>query len=283
MASPLATVFSLIDQMKRNLSPQGIKSTLDQTAFDLQQTQKQMEVSQGKGPEAAAAQKSVTEKMLNAVLNFAPGVIGAQILLHGGPSAVKAVDPTRLVQAVHGPGFYTTNKVFTPQTFATKGGKTSGEISVYNFPDELYANTLRVNSKPVAKQPALQEATSTLIDRYPDLRTTIIDNLRGWYKADKLDNPTASPDSALTAERLYGTINKYFGTDATVEQLQKLGIPGKTWQYSAERPAELATAVYPDYYSQLEFLGSVPTAPGEMKATTELIKQLIATAKGAKP
>lgn len=75
MPSPLATVYSLIDQMKRNLSPRGMKSTLDQTAFDLQQTQKQMEAGQGSGPEAAAANKAVTEKLLNAVLSFAPAGI----------------------------------------------------------------------------------------------------------------------------------------------------------------------------------------------------------------
>lgn len=283
MASPLATVYSLIDQVKRNLSPRGMKSTIDQTVFDLQQMQKQMETAQGSGAEAAAAQSAVTEKMLNAVLNFAPGGIGAQILLHGGPAAVKAVDPTRLVQAVHGPGFYTTNKVFTPQTFATKGGKTAGEISVYDFPDELYTKTFKVNNQPVSSQSALADVTAELLHKYPDLRSQLMANLRAWYKGDKLDNAAATTDSALTAERLHGMLNRYFGTDDAAAQLQGHGIPGKTWQYSAERPAELATAVYPDFYSQLEFLGSVPTAPGQLEATTAIIKQLIESVKGNKP
>ena len=263
MPSPLATVFSLIDQMKRNLSPRGMKSTIDQTVFDLGQLQKQMETAQGNGPDAAAAQRAVTEKMLNAVLNFAPGGIGAQILLHGGPKSISTIDPQQLgkVGQIFGPGFYLSDKSITPITYARNArdvGEGKGVVSVFNLPDELYARTLQLSDKPIAQQPELAAHVSTALNSNKQLFDRIMAQLQGEVKYQQRKNPAATPTSTLTGEWLDSVLNDELGRAQAAQLLAKSGIPGKTWDAGK---GEMHTVVFPEYLNQLEAVGSAQLMP----------------------
>lgn len=276
MASPLATVYSLIDQVKRNLSPRGMKSTVDQTAFDLQQLQKKMETAQSGGPEAAAAQSAVTEKMLNAVLNFAPGGIGAQILLHGGPSAIAKVNPERLgaVGTVYGPGFYTSNKTATPLTYARNArdvGAGPGVISAFDLPDELYAKTLQLTDKPLAKQPNVVTEISSALNSDKQLFDMVMSKLQEEVKFGRSQGLNTDATKTLTGEWLDSILNTELGKSQASALLAKHGIPGKTWS-AAEKEAH--TVIYPEYLNQLESVGSVPLMPMQ-KLTDNALKYMI--------
>lgn len=269
MPSPLATVYSLIDQMKRNLSARGMKSTLDQTAFDLQQTQTQMEAGQGSGPEATAANKAVTEKMLNAVLNFAPGGIGAQILLHGGPTAIAKIDPARLgaVGTVQGPGLYTGNKSITPLTYARNArdvGAGPGAISVFNLPDELYTKALKLTDKPLAKQPEVITEVSNALNSDKQLFDMVMAKLQEEVKFGRSQGINTDATKSLTGEWLDSILNTELGKSQASTLLAKHGIPGKTWNAAGK---EMHTVIYPEYLDQLESVGSVPLMP--MQRLTE--------------
>ena len=198
-----------------------------------------------------------------------------KILIHGGPAEVKRVDPSRFTQQVHGPGFYLSDKTFTPQTFATAGGKRPGVLSVYDFPDELYARMLNVNTRPVSAQPQPTEALRNLLSNYPELYDKLRGDLKLWTLGDRVDNPAVTAESALTGERVEQLLRSYFGNDDVASVLSKEGVPGKTWVYSAERPAEKASVVYPDYVNDLQFLGGFETSPGGLKQTTQRIKDAL--------
>lgn len=198
-----------------------------------------------------------------------------KILIHGGPAEVRRVDPSRFTQQVHGPGFYLSDKTFTPQTFATAGGKRPGVLSVYDFPDELYARMLNVNTRPVSAQPQPTEALRNLLSNHPELRDKLRGDLKLWTLGDRVDNPATTAESALTGERVEQLLRSYFGNDDVASVLSKEGVPGKTWVYSAERPAEKASVVYPDYVNDLQFLGGFETSPGGLKQTTQRIKDAL--------
>lgn len=195
-----------------------------------------------------------------------------KILIHGGPAEVRRVDPSRFTQQVHGPGFYLSDKTFTPQTFATSGGKRSGVLSVYDFPDELYASMLNASSKPLNPQSKPAEALGNLLQKYPDLYDKLRGDLKLWVKGDRTLNPAATAESSLTGERVEQLLRSYFGNDDLAHVLGEEGVPGKTWVYSAERPAEKASVVYPSYVGDLKFLDSFETSPGELKQTTQRVK-----------
>lgn len=202
--------------------------------------------------------------MLNAVLNFAPGAMAGKILLHGGASPIirpnsnliPAVDYT----AAFGPGFYTSNLLGTPQKFATRAALRSGQgvISVFDMLDSLYAKTLKISDKPISKQPEVADAISKLVNIDEGARRAIIDTAKFMRQGSG-----KSADEILTGELVDKALRKYYGGMApSYEMLASVGIPGRTWQYSAEKPAELATLVFPQYYNSLESLGSFPIGPG---------------------
>lgn len=72
MPSPLGSIFSLLDTMKRNLTPRGIAGTAERTGQNLEAFTKKMETAQ-KGDKQA--QKEVSEQMLEQVLNMSPAGI----------------------------------------------------------------------------------------------------------------------------------------------------------------------------------------------------------------
>lgn len=198
-------------------------------------------------------------------------------LMHGGPSAITSVDPARLMQSVHSTGLHTTNKVFTPQSFATQGGKRSGVISVFDFPDELYAKTLRMNQSPMSKRAEEYGLMQSLAGGDDAVAGMLRSRLKDQYMAARAQGQSPNVEDLITGEMLNNIMRKTKGGLAEGDQaLAAAGFPGKTWQYSHERPAELATAIFPEFVSELRPIGQYDTAPGLMKLVTEKIKEDLA-------
>ena len=112
MASPLATVFSLLDSLKRNLSAKGIAGTIERTAQDLQAFGKLQD-------QAAAgdktAEKQVTDKLLEQVLNFAPaGIIGPAMAFGAKKSAVN--EAAKLISEGKADEAYKLHKIYQDPT-----------------------------------------------------------------------------------------------------------------------------------------------------------------------
>ena len=197
------------------------------------------------------------------------------VLLHGGPGAVLKVDPNRLVQSVHSTGFHTTNKVATPYTFATRGGR-EGVISAFEFPDELYAKTLRLNSKPLDAYPEAEAGISKIVSQDQALREYMKGRLRSLYRAEVDSGSGLKPADLATGERVNSWLRKHYGGLLEADpRMAAAGIPGRTWQYSAERPSEMATAVFPEFFSELRPIGQVPVAPGDMMRASRDLRSLL--------
>ena len=227
----LSSIYSTIDSIKRVLGDalsnpqQFIKSA---------------------GASAQAAPLTTEDAMA-----FGPGAIG-KILFHGGPQAVTRINPELGQNLAKGPGFYLSNILNTPLNFATNGGKRSGVVSAFDIPDADYARMLRLNTKP-------------LTDNYPELADRVAMLLRGNPKLREVTKQSLRENgsgSRLHGEWLNQIMETMYGVRNTPAELGKVGITGKTWQYSAERPAEMASVVFPDYSNLLEPIAQLSVEPG---------------------
>lgn len=254
---PLAALYSTIDSAKRVLADrlanpvEDLKRTFGRAKED---TAKFRETQRAGGDKAM-------EAILELVLNGMPAAAAGKILFHGGPAAVKSVDPNLLRNGVQGTGFYTSNKLYTPHTFAVGASeyapKGVGTISVYDLPDELYDRTLRVNDKPITKYTDVVDRLVQLFRKDDAVRQAVVD-------AAKLKSQSTgkSIEEMTTGKLIDSVLRKHYGGfDAASSKLSDVGIPGRTWQYSPDRPAELATLIYPGNYDKLEFIGATK-APG---------------------
>lgn len=197
------------------------------------------------------------------------------VLLHGGPGPVTKVDPNRLMQSVHSTGFHTTNKIPTPYTFATRGGR-EGVISAFEFPKPLYEKMLRLNDKPITQYPGVEQSVASMMQQDPALREDFLARLKSLYRAEAAAGSGVKPGDLATGERVNSWMRKFYGgMDETDPRLAAAGIPGRTWQYSAERPAELATAVFPEFFSELRPIGQLPVAPGNMMKASRDLRYLL--------
>ena len=201
--------------------------------------------------QSAGASAQASPLTVDQAAAFGPGATG-KILFHGGPQAITKIN-TELGQSLaKGPGFYLSNILNTPLNFATNGGKRSGVISAFDIPDADYARMLRLNTKPLTDNyPELSERVAMLLRDNPQLRSVTKESLR--------ENGSGS---RLHGEWLNQIMETLYGVSKTPAELGKVGIPGKIWQYSAERPAEMASVVFPDYSNLLEPVAQLSVEPG---------------------
>ena len=226
--SGLANIFSTIDSIKR---------VLGSAAAD------PLEFLKSAGASAQAAPLTVDQAAA-----FGPGAIG-KILFHGGPQAVTRINPELGQNLAKGPGFYLSNILNTPLNFATKGGKQAGVISAFDIPDAAYARMLRINEKPLSTQTAIEDLIKKLFKDTPELQR----------RADVNVKHNGRP---VHGDWLNQQMEALYGVRGATEELTKLGIPGKTWQYSHDRPAELASVIFPDYSNLLEPIAQLSVEPG---------------------
>lgn len=235
--SGLAKVFSTIDSIKRVLG--GYADSPLEAMARAGAANREQGVDK---PLKTDAQMQA--ELENVAMNFMPGAIG-KILFHGGPQAVTKVNNAFTGNNIEGPGFYLSNILNTPLNFATKGGKQSGVISAFDFPDELYAKLLRLNDKPTTAYPDLDKQLLQLLNDTPELQARL--STRG------------TPPTGNWINQQLAAIG---GFDAAAETLGKAGIPGKTWQYAKDRPAEMASVVTPNYTGLLEPIAQLSVEPG---------------------
>lgn len=280
LSGVLPAAMSAADSLKRNLwdmisDPMArIERSVGQTQDyqrEIGDLYKQGYDAQGNvvNPEAANAFNTAMANMASNMSNVA-----GPILMHGGRVPISKVDPEMLRTAVHSAGFHTTNKATVPQTFATQGsGK--GFVSVFDFPDELYNKSIKLMGKPIDAD--MKEAVGSLIERDPTLRDVLVNEVKFLYKAAKENGLNLSPDDILTGERLNSILRRHYGGIEQSEALMaQVGIPAKSWIYSAERPSEIATAIYPEYVSELRPLGQIETQRGGLMSLIPQIKELAA-------
>lgn len=197
------------------------------------------------------------------------------VLLHGGKEPVTKIDPNRLMQSVHSTGFHTTNKIPTPYTFATRGGR-EGVISAFEFPRPLYEKMLRLNDKPITNYPGVEESVSAMMQQDPALREDFLQRLKSMFQNERQAGNAVTPGDLATGERVNSWMRKFYGgMDETDPRLAAAGIPGRTWQYSAERPSEMATAVFPEFFGELRPIGQLPVAPGNMMKASRDLRYLL--------
>jgi hypothetical protein len=198
------------------------------------------------------------------------------MLMHGGPTGVVNVDPTKLSQSVQSSGFHMTNKAQTPFSFATKQNKTSGVVSAFDFPDELYAKTLNYD-KPISQSQDVMQAIQSLAQNDEQLRQKLVDEMRTLYKSAKMSGQDVKSEDVMTGKQLHSLLRRHYGgLQQADEALQNAGITGSSWQYSAERPNEIATAVFPKYAEQLKPLGQYDATPDSLEEMTRKINADIA-------
>lgn len=224
----LSSIYSTIDSIKRVLG-------------DALSNPRQF--IQSAGASAQAAPLTAEDAM-----TFGPGAIG-KILFHGGPQAVTRINPELGQNLAKGPGFYLSNILNTPLNFATNGGKRSGVISAFDIPDADYARMLRLTERPFSKQPELEPSILKLLKDIPELRE----------RALKKESYTGTP---IHGDWVNQQLEAMFGVSGTPAQLGKVDIPGKIWQYAHDRPAEMASVVFPDYSNLLEPVAQLSVEPG---------------------
>ena len=252
--SGIANIFSTIDSAKRVLGDRlsggivaDVQKTLGRAKEDAQQFR---DTQRAGGPAAEAA-------MLSMAMNVMPGLAG-KILFHGGPQAVTKVNPELGQNLAKGPGFYLSNILNTPLNFATKSGKQSGVISAFDLPDADYAKLLRINDNPISKYPELEPQIAKLMQDVPALRTAAINQIKFMREA----YPAMPTDKIITGEWIDDKLTRMFSHTGTPVKLGEAGIPGKTWQYSHDRPAELASVIFPQYSNLLTPVAQLPVEPG---------------------
>lgn len=261
---PLAALYSTIDSAKRVLADrladpvEDLKRTFGRAKED---TTKFRETQRAGGDKAM-------EAMLELVLNTAPA---AKILMHGGANPIVRPNPNLIpnvdYQAVQGPGFYLSNKLGTPQTFAAMGHKSTkqkGHVSVFDLADDLYATTLKLSDRPISKQPEVAEAIFKLASKDEGARQAIID-----YAKFMKQGSGKTADEVVTGNLIDKALRKYYGgMEPAYSKLAEVGVPGKTWQYRHDYPSELATLVFPQHYDKLTTVGTFPIGYGaqELKA-----------------
>jgi hypothetical protein len=226
--SGIANIFSTIDSIKRVLADY-VSSPVESM----------------KRAGASAKESPLT---VDQAMNFMPGAIG-KILFHGGPQAVTKINPDLGQNLAKGPGFYLSNILNTPLNFATKGGKQAGVISAFDIPDADYAKMLRINEKPLSTQTVIEDLIKQLFKDVPELQR----------RADVNVKYNGRP---VHGDWLNQQMEALYGVRGAAEELTKLGIPGKTWQYSHDRPAEMASVVFPDYSNLLEPIAQLSVEPG---------------------
>ena len=245
--SGIANIFSTIDSIKRVLADY-VSSPVESM----------------KRAGASAKESPLT---VDQAMNFMPGAIG-KILFHGGPQAVTKINSALAGNNIEGPGFYLSNLLNVPITSATRGQR-SGVISAFELPDDLYAKMLRLNDKPTTKYPELDPQIVRLLKDIPELQ-------------DKFNIRTAAyGDVAPTGNWVNSQLANLFGFDKAAERLAAAGIPGKTWQYARERPAEMASVVFPDYSNLLEPIAQLSVEPGlaGAKAANMAMKAILGITK----
>jgi len=248
--SGISKVFSTIDSLKRVLS--------DYVSSPLEFIKRAGAGAREQGVDKPRlSDAEMQEKIKDVAMDFMPGAIG-KILFHGGQQAITKVNPELAQNIVKGPGFYLSNILNTPLNFATSGGKRSGVISAFDLPDSAYAKMLRLNDKSISKYPDLEPQIAKLMKDIPALRTAAIDHIKFMREAD----PTLSPDKIITGEWIDDKLTRMFSRTGVPVVLGNAGIPGKTWQYSHERPADLASVVFPDYSKLLEPIAQLRVEPG---------------------
>lgn len=227
--SGIAKVFSTIDSIKRVLGD-ALTSPMDFL----------------KSAGASAKESPLTTED---AMVFGPSTIG-KILFHGGPQAVTKINPELGQTRAKGPGFYLSNLLNVPHKFATNvntGG--GGFISAFEMPDAAYAKMLKLNERPFNKQPELDPKIQQLLKDIPELQTRALEK----------ESYTGTP---IHGDWLDQQLNAIFGSYNTPIQLGKVGIPGKTWQYSHDRPAELASVIFPEYVDLLTPIAQLHAQPG---------------------
>lgn len=285
MASPLASIYSTADSFKRKLldvltDPAGSAQQIVGNANDragvlnaltsqvADQTMSSIKAGGSVMPDTPESQQ-LTQMMADA---YNPAGV---VLLHGGRMPIDRVDPNFLRTAVHSGGFHTTNKAVTPQTFATNANDGKGFISMFDFPDELYNKAAKLNAKPIGSD--TQDAVTALIQRDPALGEVIVKELKMLYSAAKQEGLDVKPAELLTGERLNSILRRHYGgINQSEEAMSGVGIPAKSWVYSADRPNEIATAVYPQYVSELRPLGQIETERGGLLSLIPKLKEMAA-------
>ena len=285
MPSPLAAIYSSADSFKRGLldavqnpvdkmrqvignanDRAGVLNALSGQVAD--QTMDSMKSGGSFMPDTPESQQ-LTQMMADA---YNPAGV---VLLHGGRFPVGKVDPSLLRTAVHSGGFHTTNKATTPQTFATNANDGKGFISMFDFPDELYSKSIKLSSKPI--DAGTQDSVTALIQKDPALGELIVKELKMLYSAAKQEGLDVKPADLLTGQRLNSLLRRHYGgINQSEEAMAGVGIPSKSWMYSADRPSEIATAVYPQYVSELRPLGQIETERGGLLSLMPKLKEMAA-------
>ena len=183
------------------------------------------------------------------------------ILMHGGAKPITAPDPNLVpnidYQAVFGPGFYTTDDLRTPFNSAMKNSvNRKGVVSVFDFPDEQYASTLKMSLEPISKQPEVEAALAKLVKDNPEIGTSILELAKF-----RRQGTGKTIDQTVTGELVEKVLRDVYGRAGTYQKLAEYGIPGRTWQYSAGSP-EVATIVFREAYPMLKPIGSFEVTPG---------------------
>ena len=277
MASPLASIFSMLDSLKRNLTSRGIAGTAERTVQDLQSFGKLQEKAVAGD---SAAQKAVTDKWIEQVLNFNPVGI---TLYHGGPQAISKVLPEKLgaTGQVKGPGFYAADLLNVPKTFATRAStpQSPGVISAFDFPDELYAKMLQISDAPISesglgKSSQLLELLTKNTESAPLIRKAIKETLSD----DRAAGGVKSANDVLTGELINWVLDGAYGKNAAAAILENTGIPGKVWQYSHRTP-DTAAVIFRKYLDELKPVGNVQVIGPESEYVQRLFEQVLS--KGA--
>jgi hypothetical protein len=285
MASPLASIYSTADSFKRKLldvltDPAGSAQQIVGNANDragvlnaltgqlADQTMSSIKAGGSVMPDTPESQQ-LTQMMADA---YNPAGV---VLLHGGRFPVDRVDPELLRTGVHSGGFHTTNKAVTPQTFATNANDGKGFISMFDFPDELYNKSIMLSNKPI--DAGTQDAVTALIQKDPALGELIVKELKMLYSAAKQEGTDVKPADLLTGQRLNSLLRRHYGgINQSEEAMAGVGIPAKSWVYRAERPNEIATAVYPQSVSELRPLGQIETERGGLLSLIPKLKEMAA-------
>ena len=208
------------------------------------------------------------------------------VLMHGGKTPVTTVDPEKLIQSVQSSGFHTTNKAYTPFSFATGQNKSEGIVSAFDFPDELYARTLNYD-KPISQSQYVMDAVSDLVKNDESLRQKMISEVKNSYKAAKESGLDVNAEDVMTGKQFHSLLRRHYGGLKEADTaLENAGITGASWQYSAKRPDEIATAIYPKYAEQLKAIGQYQASPDDLQGITKNINKdigLLGQAKSAEP
>lgn len=271
--TPLASVFSMLDTLKRNLSLRGMEGTIERTGQNLEQFGKLQEAAMS-GDKAAG--QAVTDKMLEQVLNFSPLGI---TLYHGGPQAIQKVMPELLGKTgqMQGPGFYMSDRLNVPKMFATRMSSKGepGVISAFDFPDELYNRVLPLTEMPLTTTPlagtkALRHLLTENLDTASPIKKSLVAGLKDARSMGSLE----TADDLLTGELVNWSLNNALGKTRAAASMAGSGITGKSWDYTAEHP-DIASVIFQRYLDELRPVGNVQVTGPEQEYAQRLLEQVL--------